>query len=370
MKDRDYNIKDGSKIAIIGGGPAGSFFAYFALKNAKQKGIKVDITIFEGKNFCQKGPRGCNMCPGVISEKLYGELKANDMLPPDRCVQKEIKGYYFHTHDGCVEVNNPKPSTEKKILTVYRGDGPMFSQQSDILSFDNFLSRHVENMGASVSSDIVNNVILPSNKKEQVKVYFGKKGTWRVMNADLVVGAFGLNTGMLEKIKRLGFGYFPPKTIRACQAEIYVGSRNGSKDLNNRIHVFSLGIKPITYASFTPRGDFITVTLVGKNDLNKAHLVEFLNHPVVRRTFPEEGWQLPKNYCICFPRINITQARQPYADRFVVIGSAGISRYYKHGMESAFVASRIAANSVFKSGVSENAFRDGYYKSVKKLIRI
>ena len=367
MKDRDYYIKDGSKIAIIGGGPAGSFFAYFALKNAKQKGIKIDITIFEGKNFCQKGPRGCNMCPGVISEKLYVELRENNLLPPERCVQKEVKGYYFHTHDGCVEVQNPNPSADKKILTVFRGDGPMFSEESESKSFDNFLLRQVQSMGASISTDIVSNVILPSNKKEQVKIYFGKQGSWRIMNADLVVGAFGLNTGMLEKTKRLGFGYVPPRTVRACQAEIYVGGRNGNKYQDNRIHVFSLGIKPITYASFTPRGDYITVTLVGKNDLNKDHLIEFLNHPVVRRTFPEEGWTLPKNYCICFPKINITQAKRLFADRFVVIGSAGISRYYKHGIESAFVSSRIAANSAFESGVSESAFRNGYYKPVMKL---
>ncbi|GAX62020.1 geranylgeranyl reductase [Candidatus Scalindua japonica] len=367
MNDNDYFIKDGSKIVVVGGGPAGSFFAYFALKIAKQKGIAVDITIFEGKNFSQKGPRGCNMCPGVLSEKLYGELKKNDLLPPDRCVQKVVKGYYFHTHDGCVEVQNPAPSVEKKILTVFRGDGPMFSQLSESKSFDNFLLRRAESMGANVSSDIVSNIIFPSDKKEQVKVYFGKKSSWRIMNADLVVGAFGLNTGMLEKVKGLGIGYIPPKTVRACQAEIYVGNRNDSKNIDSRIRIFSLGIKPITYASFTPRGDYITVTLVGKTDLNKEHLIEFLNHPVVRRTFPEEGWKMPKNYCICFPKINITQARHPFSDRFVAIGSAGISRYYKHGIESAFISSRIAAKSVFESGVSEGAFRKGYYKPVIKV---
>ena len=75
---------------------------------------------------------------------------------------------------------------------------------------------------------------------------------------------------------------------------------------------------------------------------------------------------MPKNYCICFPRINITQASHPFADRFVVVGSAGISRYYKHGIESAFITSRVAANSVFESGVSGNAFRTGYYKPVMK----
>jgi len=368
MKDRDLFLKDDSKIAIIGGGPAGCFFAHFASKIARERGIKVDITIFEGKDFCQKGPRGCNMCAGVISEKLYLELKENDMLPPDRCIQKEIEGYYFQTQDGCIEVNNPNPSTEKKIVTVYRGDGPMFSHPSESISFDNFLLRHVEGMGVNISSDIVNDVVLPSKKKEQVKVVFGKRGSREEINADLVVGAFGLNSGMLEKIKRLEFGYVPPRTVRACQAEIYIGNNNGSNYLGNKIRVFSLGIKAITYASFTPRGDYVTVTLVGKTDMNKAHLVEFLNHPVVRRTFPEDGWKMPKNYCICFPKVQITQASQPFTDRFVVLGSASISRYFKHGIESAFVTSRIAANSVFESGVSERAFWRSYYKPVKKLL--
>jgi len=244
----------------------------------------------------------------------------------------------------------------------------MFSSQSVSTSFDDFLLSRVEGMGANISSDIVSNIILPSNKKEQAKVYFGKKGSWRVMNTDLVVGAFGLNTGMLEKVKRMGIGYVPPKTVRACQAEIYVGSSNGSKYSDSWIHVFSLGIKQITYASFTPRGDYLTVTLVGNADLNKAHLIEFLNHPIVRRTFPQEGWKLPKNFCICFPKINITQARHPFDDRFVVVGSAGISRYYKHGIESAFTTSRMAANSAFESGVSGNAFRTSYYKPAMKLL--
>ena len=368
MKDRDIFLKDGSKIAIIGGGPAGCFFAHFASKIARERGIKIDITIFEGKDFCQKGPRGCNMCAGVISEKLYGELKENGMFPPARCIQKEIEDYYFQTQDGCIEVRNPNPSLDKKIITVYRGDGPMFSQQSESISFDNFLLRHVESMGVNISSDIVSDIVLPSNKKEQAKVVFGKRGSREEINVDLVVGAFGLNTGMLEKIKRLGFGYIPPRTVRACQAEIYIGNNNGSNYLDNKIRVFSLGIKAITYASFTPRGDYITVTLVGKTDLNKDHLVEFLNHPVVRRTFPEEGWKMPKNYCICFPKVQTTQARQPFADRFVILGSAGISRYYKHGIESAFITSRMAANSVFEFGVSKWAFCRGYYKPVKKLL--
>ncbi len=51
MVNKDFYLKDGSHIAVIGGGPAGSFFAHFASKIAKEKGIDIKITIFEGKNF-------------------------------------------------------------------------------------------------------------------------------------------------------------------------------------------------------------------------------------------------------------------------------------------------------------------------------
>ena len=146
-------------------------------------------------------------------ETLWG-IKKSGMLPPDRYVQTEIKGYYFHTNDGCIEVKNPRPSVEKKILTVNRGGGPMFSQQSENVSFDNFLLQHVKSMGAKISSDIVSDVILPSNTKDQVKVIFGKSGSREEINVDLVVGSFGLNTGILEKIKRLGPNYTPPRTVQ------------------------------------------------------------------------------------------------------------------------------------------------------------
>jgi len=44
-------LRDGSRIAIIGGGPAGCFFANFALRQARLRGIKVHVTIFEGRDF-------------------------------------------------------------------------------------------------------------------------------------------------------------------------------------------------------------------------------------------------------------------------------------------------------------------------------
>ncbi len=75
MNNNDLFLRNGSKIAIIGGGPAGSFFAYFASRYAVEMGIDVSIKIFDRKSFCQRGPRGCNMCAGVISENLFNNLE-------------------------------------------------------------------------------------------------------------------------------------------------------------------------------------------------------------------------------------------------------------------------------------------------------
>jgi len=75
MSNSALLLKNGSKIAIIGGGPGGSFFAHFASRYAKEAGIDVSIKIYDRKSFCQRGPRGCNMCAGVISENLFNSLE-------------------------------------------------------------------------------------------------------------------------------------------------------------------------------------------------------------------------------------------------------------------------------------------------------
>ncbi len=55
---RDLLLEDGARIAVIGGGPAGSFFSYFVLKFAKALGMDISVDIYESKNFNCAGPRG------------------------------------------------------------------------------------------------------------------------------------------------------------------------------------------------------------------------------------------------------------------------------------------------------------------------
>ena len=93
---RDFVLKDGSKIAIIGGGPAGSIFAHFAQKWSTQKDIDVSVTIFDGKDFLQKGPKGCNLCAGVIAESLDQKLKEEGIFLPEKRIISRVEGYCLH----------------------------------------------------------------------------------------------------------------------------------------------------------------------------------------------------------------------------------------------------------------------------------
>ena len=48
---QNIELVDGSCIAVIGGGPSGSFFSYFALEFANRFDLEIDIDIYEAKNF-------------------------------------------------------------------------------------------------------------------------------------------------------------------------------------------------------------------------------------------------------------------------------------------------------------------------------
>jgi hypothetical protein len=95
-------------------------------------------------------------------------------------------------------------------------------------------------------------------------------------------------------------------------------------------------------------------------------LVEsFLNAPEVRRCFP--GSLPPDNACQCFPRLNLSHARRPYADRVVFIGDSGVARLYKDGIGSAYRTAKAAANCVALHGLSADDFQEHYWPACRKI---
>ena len=360
-------LKDNSNIAIIGGGPAGSFFAHFALNYARQLGIKISVTIFEKKDFAKKGAPGCNMSAGVLSEALINKLSEQNIHLPPACIQQEIEGYFLHVPEYGIPLHYPYPPHKTRIATVFRGSGPKFANHDVSNSFDHFLSEHARNVGADVVLHPAITIEIQKNPNDLIKLTYGEGASKGEYTADLVVGAFGVNSDTSSELNKLGFGYTPPKTVRTCIMDIYPTRTINDALYGNNIYVFSLGLKFIKFAAFIPKGEFLTICLVGKKDMDKAQLNTFMNQPKIQKMIPE-GWDDSKKRCICFPSIPINHAIHPYTNRLVIIGDAGISRTYKNGIDSAFTTAQLAAKTAFERGVSEKDFEEGYFKPAKRLL--
>jgi flavin-dependent dehydrogenase len=367
MTGSRLRLRNNSNIAIIGGGPAGSFFANDAIQYAKKLGINIQITIFDGKDFSQRGPSGCNMSAAVIASTLHAKLIKDGIVLPERIIRQEIKGYYFQTEEYGIELYKPKQSGKSSILAVYRGNGPLYSTHTESHSFDDCLLRHVIDQGVNAIYEPVQELRLSSDIDAPATIIYGKSNSYKEMKADLVVGAFGINSTIVNKIKGLDFGYIPPKTIKTCQMEIPLSAAFIKKSFNDNIHVFALGIKPFRFASMVPKGNYVTVSLVGTRDLTKKDLLNFINHPVVRKKLPHD-WKMPDKYCMCIPKITLSHARKPFTNRFVIVGDASISRIFKNGIESAYITSQLAARAAFEKGISNDDFDRHYYKPAKKLL--
>ena len=368
MKENsNLELDDGAKIAVLGGGPAGSFFSIFALKLAKQIGKDIDLTIYESKDFSHDGPSSCNMCAGVISESLVQMLAIEGICLKPPIVQRAIDTYCFQTTGGDVFLNSP--SKQKGIATVYRGGGPVNQTASEAgtghefekKSFDDFLLDCAEKEGAKVENTRIEDIKLENGRP----IIFSKKG--RMPDADLVVGACGINAKIINSFEKLGTGYTPPSTIKAYQSEIHIGEQNVSTLFGNAVYVFLINQPGVKFAAITPKGSYVTISMLGK-DISRQTVMDFLKHPEVKNRFPD-AWNIPDAFCRCVPKINVGAAKHPFADRIVMIGDASSARLYKDGIGSAYLTAKAAANTAILYGVGDTDFRKYYYPSCSKINR-
>jgi len=125
------------RVGIIGGGPAGSFFALYALKYARLAGRELSLTIYEYKDFAQRGPVGCNMRAGLIPAHVVRQLDELDLVLPAGLLLGRIGHYALHTSAGAIDARPPDASAE--VISVYRSAGPCAGPRADLFSFDQFL---------------------------------------------------------------------------------------------------------------------------------------------------------------------------------------------------------------------------------------
>jgi hypothetical protein len=184
---------------------------------------------------------------------------------------------------------------------------------------------------------------------------------------DLLAVAVGVNSPTLKLFGELGIGYKPPRTAKTYICEFLMGQETIEIYLGSSMHVFLLNLPRLEFAAIIPKGDYVTVCLLGQG-IDAALVDSFLNAPEVRKIFPP-GWSPPKDFCRCSPAINIDGAEQPFADRIVFIGDSGVSRLYKDGIGGAYRTAKAAVKTAIFHGVSAEDFRRHYLPTCKALSR-
>jgi flavin-dependent dehydrogenase len=346
----DFLLGDGSRVAVIGGGPAGSFFSYFLLSMAERIPVELALDIYEPRDFSKLAPAGCNMCGGVISESLVQVLAAEGLALPASVVQRGIDSYVLHMDAGSVRIGAPR--REKRIAAVHRGPGPRGLTVRKWESFDRYLLSMARAHGAELVPERVEAVTWEEGRP-RLKSRRGISEPY-----DVVVGATGVNSSALKLFAGLGLGYAPPKTARTFISEYYLGGDLIDRYLGDSMHVFLLDFPRLEFAALIPKGDYVTLAMLGQG-IDQALVDSFLACPEVKRCFPP-GWSLPPDPCRCFPAINVDGAAHTFADRFVFVGDSGVSRLYKDGIGGAYRTAKAAARTALFEGVSAEAFRRIY----------
>ncbi len=350
-------LDDGSRVAVIGGGPAGSLFTYFLFEMAERIGMELAVDIYEPKDFTKTAPHGCNMCGGIISESLVQLLATEGINLPSSVVQRGIDSYVLHMDVGTVRIEPTR--REKRIAAVYRGGGPRGAVASRWDSFDAHLLELAKGRGAQVRQERVEGIDRNGGKPRITT----KTGT--SSGYDLLVGAVGVNTSALKLFEQMGAGYRAPGLTKTYICELFLGEKTIKTYFGNAMHMFLLNLPRLEFAALIPKGDYVTMVMLGTG-IDKTLVDAFFSAPEVRKCFPSD-WSPPADFCRCSPAINISAAVKPFADRMVLIGDSGVSRLYKDGIGGAYRTAKAAARTAVFEGVAEADFRKGYLPVCRSL---
>jgi flavin-dependent dehydrogenase len=340
----DPALRPGSRVAIIGGGPAGSFAALHLLEFSRQASLPLEVLIYEPRDFRSPGPAGCNSCAGILSSRVQDGIRALGLRLPPRVVQTAIRSYALSLGNEFIPVR--APAGRAGVLSVFRGGGPRLADE-EVNGFDAYLLEQARDRGAR-------------HVKARVRRVFWDGGPQVVAGnecrqADLVILAVGVNSrSPLDR----SFRYRAPVTAVMAQDEV----RKPPDWPDHEAAVFFRHPAGLTFGAVIPKGRYLSVSLLGRG-LRTDAVSDFLEGEEVRRVLPAP----PPSLCGCHPRINVGAARRYYGRRWVAVGDAAATRLYKDGIGSAFATAEAAARAAVFHGVGPGAFGADYRRCCRAL---
>lgn len=325
-------------VVIIGGGPAGTACALALQRMAAEMDRKIQLTVVEGKQFV--GEMHYNQCVGVLSPPLP-QLLQDDLGVdfPYHLSRSEIKRYILHTAREQIILDDP----HTPAIALRR------------VQYDAYMLETVKSRGITV---------LPARAvdiefhDDRAVVYTDNAP----IEADVIVGAFGMDEGSSAMFNRLT-PYHPPQALSSIVTK-YHPSPEGMQSFGPCIHAFLPANPKIEFGGITMKGNHLAINIAG-SDVDADEMKTFLEMPEVRTVLPDfnrDNGTNPAELQFYKGRIPCSQARGYYGDRFVLVGdAAGLVRAFKgKGVTFAVITGIRAAETILRHGISGFAFFNHY----------
>lgn len=379
-------LSAGATAVVIGGGPAGAFFAIQLLEQAARLKRPIKVLVFErrlqavdaGSGTLPECWKGCNHCAGGISPRLNDSLRDLGLSLPEGVIQSRIRTLTIQGYWKNITLEVP-PGRE--MCSVYRGSRPS-RRRDPQQNLDGFLLQAAQQAGADVIGAEVTGVARQADGRPVVT--YRHNQVEAQVAADLLVFATGVNgkpglraedNPMVRAIREVLPKFEPPRLRRALIFEMELDAAQPLW-LEEELHFVEYGSKalPLEMCSLVPKRGFLTAVLVGRSvdaavepDAARRIMRQFLELPHIRKLVPPRT-QL-RLACTCSPNMVVSTARYAVGHRVAVVGDMVTTRLYKDGLLSAQQTGAALAAAVLERGVDEASLRCGYGPVVERFRR-
>ena len=322
-------LGDGGRVAIIGGGPGGVGCALALQTLGQRLGRRLEITVVEGKEFA--GERHHNLSVGVLSDPLPSVMADCMGLPfPYHLRQGDVTGYVLHT--ACEQIR--LEDTHRASVVIRR------------VQFDHYMLEAARARGIHIEQARA----LDVNFHDDGVVIYTESDA---VEADIVVGAFGMDDGSAATFRR-ATGYRPPKALISMLTKFDPGPA-AMAEFDGWVHAFLPQLPEIEFGAITPKAGYVTINIAGLA-VDRRTMYRFIHLPEVRAVLP--GLNDPQvdveQLAIFKGRFPRSLAAHYYGDRYVMVGdAAGLVRAFKgKGVTSAVQTGVRAAETMLQTGIS------------------
>jgi len=323
-------------VAIIGGGPGGSSCAIKLLRDAGRYCRDIEVFLIEGKDF----QRHFNQCVGVLSPPIEEILSQQlGLTLPEEIIKRQIFGYRLHG------------PTDEILLVGHPDAGATYALKRAHL--DRMLISEAAACGANIIHSRVTHVeFLGGDPPLRVRLY----SEGQDIEADCVIGAFGLDDAMLSTFEQVTAYRRPARWLRTFITKVYTEESAIKQKLGHVIQAYLLppAVPGIEFGAITPKDDYIVVNIAGET-IDSEHLQRFISLPAVRDHLPND---VPDELDMFEGRFPTSKAVNAYGHRYAMVGDAtGWMRPFKgKGINTALMTGAAAAQAILEHGVLVDAF--------------